>query len=77
MVEGYSAQGTRDEQYVRSRARASLIRHYLISKFQLDAATTGIMPMGSEATDSPDQGRWDGAALAAFLDRNPSDTGKK
>jgi len=77
MVEGYSAQGTRDEQFVRSRARATLVRDYLINKFQLDPATTGIIPLGSDAAGSPDQGRWDGAALAAFLDRVPSNTGKK
>jgi len=77
VVEGYAAQGTRDEQFVRSRARATLARDYLINKFQLDPATTGIIPLGSDAAGSPDQGRWDGAALAAFLDRLPSDTGKK
>ena len=77
MVEGYAAQGPRDQQYVQSRARASLIRDYLIGKFQLDPTTTGLMPMGSEAPESPDHGRWDGAALAAFLDRNLTDKGKK
>jgi phospholipid/cholesterol/gamma-HCH transport system substrate-binding protein len=77
VVEGYAAQGTRDEQFVRSRARATLVRDYLINKFQLDPAATGIIPLGSDAAGSPDQGRWEGAALAAFLDRIPSNTGKK
>ena len=69
VVEGYAQQGTRDEQYVTSRARASMIREYLIGKFQLDPTTTGIMPMGSDAAGSPEDRPWDGAALAAFLDR--------
>ena len=38
MVEGYAQQGTPDEQYLRSRARASLVRDYLIGKFHLDSA---------------------------------------
>jgi phospholipid/cholesterol/gamma-HCH transport system substrate-binding protein len=69
VVEGYASQGTHDERYVRSRARAALVHDYLINKFQLDPTTTGIMPLGSEAAGSPDNGRWDGAALAAFLER--------
>src|SRR5207247_10570912 len=69
VVEGYAQQGTRDEQYVKSRARASMIREYLIGKFQLDPTTTGIMAMGSDAAGSPEYRPRDGAALAAFLDR--------
>jgi phospholipid/cholesterol/gamma-HCH transport system substrate-binding protein len=70
IVEGYAQDGTRDEQYVRSQARASMVREYLIHKFQLDPTSTGLMPLGADATGSPDNGRWDGAALAAFLDRS-------
>jgi phospholipid/cholesterol/gamma-HCH transport system substrate-binding protein len=70
MVEGYARQGTRDEQYVRSRARATMVRDYLILTFHLDPTSTGIMPMGSEAAESPDDDRWDGAAIAAFLERS-------
>jgi phospholipid/cholesterol/gamma-HCH transport system substrate-binding protein len=69
IVEGYAQQGTRDEQYVRSQGRAALVRDYLIRKFQLDPTTTGLMPMGADAPGSPDNGRWDGAAVAAFLDK--------
>jgi phospholipid/cholesterol/gamma-HCH transport system substrate-binding protein len=73
VIEGYAQQGTRDEQYLRSRARASMIREYLIGKFQLDPTTTGIMPMGSDDAGSPEDRPWDGAALAAFLERQVPD----
>jgi phospholipid/cholesterol/gamma-HCH transport system substrate-binding protein len=76
VVEGYAMQGTRDEQYVRSRARAEIVREYLIGKFSLDPATTGLMPLGIDAPDSPDNGQWDGVALAAFLERQEPTTGK-
>jgi phospholipid/cholesterol/gamma-HCH transport system substrate-binding protein len=73
VVEGYAQQGTRDEQYLRSRARAATIREYLIRKFQLDPTMTGLMPMGSDVAESPEGRPWDGAALAAFLERRTPD----
>jgi outer membrane protein OmpA-like peptidoglycan-associated protein len=33
IVEGYAAAGTRDEQFLRSRERATKVRDYLIKKF--------------------------------------------
>ena len=69
IIEGYSQEGTRDEQYVRSRVRATMVRDYLIGKFQLSPTTTGIMPLGADAAGSPNNGRWDGVAIAAFLER--------
>jgi hypothetical protein len=50
-----------------------MIREYLIGKFQLDPTTTGIMPMGSDVAESPENRPWDGAALAAFLERQAPD----
>jgi phospholipid/cholesterol/gamma-HCH transport system substrate-binding protein len=73
ILEGYAQEGTRDEQYVRSQARASTVREYLIHKFQLDPTSTGMMPMGSEGAGSPGNGRWDGVALAAFLEKSGTD----
>jgi len=68
MVEGYAQGGMRDERYVRSRARASLVREYLIGKFHLDPQSTGVMPLGADSHDSPDGIPWDGIALAAFVE---------
>jgi phospholipid/cholesterol/gamma-HCH transport system substrate-binding protein len=69
IIEGYASQGSRDEQYVRSQARAAMVREYLIRKFQLDPTSTGLMPLGSDAAGSPANGQWDGVALAAFLEK--------
>jgi hypothetical protein len=66
MVEGYAQQGSLDEQYLRSRARASLVREHLLGKFHLDPEATGVMPLGADSVDSP--GRpWEGVALAVIL----------
>jgi phospholipid/cholesterol/gamma-HCH transport system substrate-binding protein len=61
IVEGYARQGTKDEQYLRSRVRASLVRDYLISKFGLDPQMTAVMPLGPDADD--------GVALAVFEEK--------
>ena len=67
IVEGYAQQGTRDEQYLRSRARASIVRDYLIGKFHLDPQATGAMPLSADSTGSPGKAPWDGVALAVIL----------
>jgi phospholipid/cholesterol/gamma-HCH transport system substrate-binding protein len=69
MVEGYAQQGTRDEQYVRSRAWASSVRDYLIDRFHLNPQATGVMPLGKESTGSPDGTPWAGVALAVFEEK--------
>ena len=66
IVEGYAQQGTRDEQYLRSRARASLVRDYLIAKFDLNPQATGAIPLSADSNGSPAKG-WDGVALAVIL----------
>jgi phospholipid/cholesterol/gamma-HCH transport system substrate-binding protein len=71
IVEGYAQQGAPDERYLRSRARALMVRDYLVAKFHLDPQATGAMPLGAESTDSPGQTPWDGVALAVIL---PKDT---
>ena len=67
MVEGYAQQGPRDEQYLRSRARASIVRDYLVGTFHLDPRATGAMPLSAESTGSPGKAPWDGVALAVIL----------
>jgi hypothetical protein len=67
IVEGYAQQGTRAEQYLQSRARASLVRDHLIAQFQLDPEATGTMPLGAESTGSPEKAPWNGVALAVVL----------
>ena len=67
IVEGYAQLGTLDEQYLRSRARASIVRDYMIGKFQLDPQATGAMPLSADSTGSPGNVPWDGVAVAVIL----------
>ncbi len=70
VVEGYAQEGTRDRRFLESRARASIVRDYLIGTFHLNPGTTGAMPLGNDSFDSPDGTPWDGVALAVFLQQN-------
>jgi len=69
MIEGYAQRGGRDEQYLRSRVRASLVRDYFIAKFGLTPQTTGVMPLGKESAGSPNNVAWEGVALAIFEEK--------
>ena len=67
IVEGYAQHGALDEQYLRSRSRASIVRDYLIGTFHLDPQATGAMPLSAESTGSPGKAPWDGVAIAVIL----------
>ena len=67
MVEGYAQQGKVEEQYLRSQARAAIVREYLIGRFHLDPQATGAMALSADSPDSPGQAPWDGVALAVIL----------
>lgn len=67
MVEGYAPTGGQDEQYLQSRARAAVVRAYLVDRFKLDPQSAGVMPLGGASNGSPSGGPWDGVALAVFL----------
>jgi phospholipid/cholesterol/gamma-HCH transport system substrate-binding protein len=70
VVEGYAKETTGDERFLLSRARAQLVRDYLVAKFGLDPNVVAIMPMGAEAEGSPAGEQWDGVALAMFVARS-------
>ena len=70
VIEGYADGVTRDVQFVRSRSRAELVRDYVVRKFKLDPGYVTIMPMGPQAPDSPANGRWEGVAIAAFVQKS-------
>ena len=67
IVEGYSDAGSLADRYVQSRARAALVRAYLIERFHLDPGAVGVMPLGADAVGSPQGGMWNGVALAVFV----------
>lgn len=67
VVEGYAERDTNGERFLVSRRRAQLVRDYLVGKFSLDVSFVASMPMGQEASGSPNGSRWDGVALALFV----------
>lgn len=67
IVEGYSQEGPLETRFLRSRARASVVRDYLLARFFLDAQTTGAMPLGADSPGSPGLMPWDGVAIAVIL----------
>lgn len=67
VIEGYATAPTSDERFLSSRRRAQLVRDYIVGKFGLEPRFVATMPMGAEASDSPDGNRWDGVALAMFV----------
>jgi len=76
IVEGYAQQGPLEARFLRSRARASLVRDYLLARFFLDAQTTGAMPLGADSPGSPGLLPWDGVAIAVILPKGTI-TGKE
>jgi hypothetical protein len=67
VIEGYGMESTGDQQFLLSRARARLVRDYVVTRFGLDPGVVAVMPMGAEAEGSPSGDRWDGVALALFV----------
>ena len=67
VIEGYAVGASNDERFLSSRRRVQLVRDYLVGKFLLDPAFVASMPMGQEASGSPDGTQWDGVALAMFV----------
>jgi phospholipid/cholesterol/gamma-HCH transport system substrate-binding protein len=67
VAEGYASAPTADERFLRGRARAQLVRAYVVAKFGNDPNYVGAMALGSEAPDSPSGTEWDGIALALFV----------
>jgi phospholipid/cholesterol/gamma-HCH transport system substrate-binding protein len=67
IVEGYAQEGAAAQRFLESRERASLVRDYLLDRFSLNPDRVGVMPLGSEASQSPAGNTWDGIALAVFV----------
>jgi phospholipid/cholesterol/gamma-HCH transport system substrate-binding protein len=63
IVEGYSATGTQNERFIRSRDRSLLVRDYLERRFALTSGYVGVMAMGSVQSRSSPLTSEDGIAL--------------
>jgi phospholipid/cholesterol/gamma-HCH transport system substrate-binding protein len=71
IVEGYSTLPTTDLQLLQSRARALLVRSYVIGRFGLSINLVGMVPLGADAPDAPSgDGHWDGIGLASWVRRD-------
>ena len=69
VFEGYASGETQADEFLLSRRRAQLVRDYVVGKFNLEARFVTIMAMGPAAPGSPAGDRWEGVALAAFVER--------
>jgi phospholipid/cholesterol/gamma-HCH transport system substrate-binding protein len=63
IVEGYSQDGTPDQQFVTSWRRADLVREYLAVHFHLRHSDLGIVALLSTPPQGSGQERWNGAAI--------------
>lgn len=71
MIEGYARAATTDAAHLKSATRAVLVRDYLLRRFSLNPNTTGLMPLGLEAEESPrGDGTWDGVGLTLWMRRD-------
>ena len=63
VVEGYAVDGTPDEQFIRGRRRADLVRRYLQAHYHLRHSDLGIVSLRSKPPQSAGRDSWDGAAI--------------
>jgi phospholipid/cholesterol/gamma-HCH transport system substrate-binding protein len=69
VIEGYAQNGTPAERILDSRQRAALARDYLLDRFHLTPESTGLMPLGDKSVGSPGGKKWDGVAIAMFVEK--------
>ena len=64
IIEGYSRDGSRDESFRTSRARAAVVRDYLIARYGLEPERVALMPLGTTAIEKPPLDTWTGEGIA-------------
>jgi phospholipid/cholesterol/gamma-HCH transport system substrate-binding protein len=69
VVEGYSSTGDTEAQFATSRVRATLVRHYLQTRFGLDSRDVGIVPLRGVPPPSTNKKNWDGVCLVLLQPR--------
>ncbi len=63
VVEGYSVEGSPDQQFLTSRKRADLVRHYLEIHYHLRHSSIGIVALRDKPPENAGQNTWNGAAI--------------
>jgi hypothetical protein len=66
MVEGYSSHGAPSEKYLKSDQRATMVRQYLMERFQLKPQNTGAMPLTDTPPEKTGKESWDGISLVVL-----------
>ena len=69
IIEGYSTDGTPDQQFVTSRRRADLVRQYLEAHFHLIHSNVGIVPLRNKPPQGAGRSTWNGVAIVLFDER--------
>ena len=69
IVEGYSGTGPPDQQFVKSRRRADLVREYLEAHFHLIHSDVGIVALRDKPPHCAGRDTWNGVAIVLFDDR--------
>jgi phospholipid/cholesterol/gamma-HCH transport system substrate-binding protein len=70
MVEGYAAAGAEQEQFLRSRERARMVRQYLVDRFDLKPNYVGTVPMGAVRSPEPPGGFFEGVGVVYFPEKS-------
>ena len=68
VVEGYATTGTTNERFRQARIRAGMVREYILGRYELMPQNTGFISLGNDAKGSPHDEKWDGVAVALFLE---------
>jgi hypothetical protein len=63
MVEGYSDEGSPDNQFRESQKRAAAVQQYLLARFQLNPKLVGSIPLGDSPPQSSGRKDWSGVSL--------------
>jgi phospholipid/cholesterol/gamma-HCH transport system substrate-binding protein len=69
IVEGYAGEGSETEQFLRSRDRARLVRHYFIQRFDLSPTYIGAVPMGAVRSSGPSGEFFEGVGIVYFPEK--------
>ncbi len=63
IVEGYSSEGSPDEEYRKSQQRAEAVRQYLQDRFKLKPDLVGEIPLEQSPPEASGKKDWDGVSL--------------
>jgi len=69
VIEGYARDGSPDEQFIRSKKRADLVRHYLEAHYHLRHNKLGIVALSNQPPPNADRNAWDGAAIMVLQEQ--------